>query len=356
MLQHINNATNEDINGAMDLFLEKTSGGSRSRGIADKFNAANNSADYTKARNELLKYYDDQVGAAFSQRYDIPKGDIRTLVENMTANQKGVSNISNHTPNGFNAVVAYSQGHGFRRLDHVVHGNARIFGEPQLVTGTNAEKAREHIKNNLSESMIKQMENSLINAYGNNLPDNLKNPTALREEAKRQLTAGNIKSYLSYVEDAECFNLGFFVEPGSIEITYDQGKVVQHKLGTGSVVGLEDAQKSEFGLAIGIDLKKNETPKEDTPSTEPTPGETPVPNKPPVTDIPDNPPPVTPVTPVDNVSTTIHSGAPVKVSQDALAKASANAVSSTTQVVTQNVTQSTGDTVSKLTSLDDLFS
>ena len=88
------------------------------------------------------------------------------------------------------------------------------------------------------------------------------------------MVSGKVHSYLSYEPDAECFNLGFFVEPGFVEIPSRHNET-PHQIATGSVVSNEVAAKSQFSVGAGVDLRKlKNNPPEKNPPNNTTPGET----------------------------------------------------------------------------------
>lgn len=86
------------------------------------------------------------------------------------------------------------------------------------------------------------------------------------------MVSGKVHSYLSYEPDAECFNLGFFVEPGFVDIP--RPNETSHQIATGSVVSNEVAAKSQLFVGAGLDLRKpKNNPPEKNPPNNTTPGE-----------------------------------------------------------------------------------
>lgn len=104
-------------------------------------------------------------------------------------------------------MVAYSQRSGFRQLDKIRNSDAQIIGVPQEIMGNQANAIRNKFMENIN---ARDLENIKQN-----------NP-ALKDmndqDIKKLMTQGAVKAYFSFEPDAECFNLGFIVEPGSIEI------------------------------------------------------------------------------------------------------------------------------------------
>lgn len=258
----------------VDLLLAKTSGGRESHKLADRFE---NNEDYNAVRRDLRKYYETTVAQVFANSYGMSKSEVMNLFDAMTEGGKSVSTLGSEASNGFSALVAYSQRHGFRKLDGVHNSNAAIFGKPQEVTGQRADKIRAEVQKTLSESAITSVMNQLKEAYGDGVWQN-QFPTekALRDEAIKQLTAGKVHSYLSYEKDAECFNLGFYVEPGVVNITTrTQPAVATHTLGTGALVADTHAAKGEIRIGAGVEYKKKEKVEEtDDRTTRPDKGET----------------------------------------------------------------------------------
>lgn len=168
-------------------------------------------------------------------------------------------------PGGFRAVVAYSQIAGFKGLNNVYASNTRIFGAPQEVTGANADKVRQAIARTISKVDIDAQLQHLKEQGVTNVSE---------EEVRRLMVSGKVHSYLSYEPDAECFNLGFFVEPGFVEIP-SRPNETPHQIATGSVVSNEGAAKSQLFVGAGVDLRKpKNNPPQENPPNNTTPGET----------------------------------------------------------------------------------
>lgn len=224
-----------------------------------------NGQDFAKNRAELLKYYHSKIGPRFAQMYNIPVADVNKMVESMVASAEVAksSTLGDHVkqPGGFRAVVAYSQIAGFKGLNNVYASNTRIFGAPQEVTGANADKVRQAIARTISEVDINAQLQHLKEQGVTNVSE---------EEVRRLMVSGKVHSYLSYEPDAECFNLGFFVEPGFVDIPRPL-----HQIATGSVVSNEGAAKSQLFVGAGLDLRKpKNNPPEKNPPNNTTPGET----------------------------------------------------------------------------------
>ena len=231
-----------------------------------------NGQDFAKNRAELLKYYHSTIGPKFARMYNIPVADVNKMVESMVASVEVAksSTLGDHVkqPGGFRAVVAYSQIAGFKGLNNVYASNTRIFGAPQEVTGANADKVRQAIARTIPKSDIDAQLQHLKEQGATNVSE---------EEVRRLMVSGKVHSYLSYEPDAECFNLGFFVEPGLVEIPPRPNRPNEklHQIATGSVVSNEGAAKSQFSVGAAGDLRKlKNNPPEKNPPNNTTPGET----------------------------------------------------------------------------------
>ena len=256
--------TPEEKDQTLDIFLARTSGGSESVRLAKNFE---NGQDFAKNRAELLKYYHSKIGPKFARMYNIPVADVNKMVESMVASAEVAksSTLGDHMkqPGGFRAVVAYSQIAGFKGLNNVYASNTRIFGAPQEVTGANADKVRQAIARTIPKADINAQLQHLKEQGVTNVSE---------EEVRRLMVSGKVHSYLSYEPDAECFNLGFFVEPGFVNIPRTNEK---HQIATGSVVSNEVVAKSQFSVGAGVDLRKpKNNPPEKNPPNNTTPGET----------------------------------------------------------------------------------
>lgn len=257
--------TPEEKNQTLDIFLARTSGGSESVRLAKNFE---NGQDFAKNRAELLKYYHSTIGPKFARMYNIPAADVNKMVESMVASAEVAksSTLGDHMkqPGGFRAVVAYSQIAGFKGLNNVYASNTRIFGAPQEVTGANADKVRQAIARTISKVDIDAQLQHLKEQGVTNVSE---------EEVRRLMVSGKVHSYLSYEPDAECFNLGFFVEPGFVEIP-SRPNETPHQIATGSVVSNEVVAKSQLSVGAGVDLRKlKNNPPEKNPPNNTTPGE-----------------------------------------------------------------------------------
>ena len=229
-----------------------------------------NGQDFAKNRAELLKYYHSKIGPKFAQMYNIPVADVNKMVESMVASAEVAksSTLGDHVkqPGGFRAVVAYSQIAGFKGLNNVYASNTRIFGAPQEVTGANADKVRQAIARTIPKSDIDAQLQHLKEQGATNVSE---------EEVRRLMVSGKVHSYLSYEPDAECFNLGFFVEPGLVDIPRPNETETLHEIATGSVVGNEVAAKHHLFVGPGVDLRQlKKNPPEKNPPNNTTPGET----------------------------------------------------------------------------------
>ena len=132
------------------------------------------------------------------------------------------------------------------------------------MTGANADKVRQAIARTISKVDIDAQLQHLKEQGVTNVSE---------EEVRRLMVSGKVHSYLSYEPDAECFNLGFFVEPGFVEIP-SRPNETPHQIATGSVVSNEVVAKSQLSVGAGVDLRKlKNNPPEKNPPNNTTPGE-----------------------------------------------------------------------------------
>lgn len=254
-------------------FLEKTSGGSDSRKLADKLEKWQN------IDQELTQYYDKKVASAFAKQYGINKSEVMNIVNQVKS--QGLKFNEYPSANAF-GVMAFSQVNtGFRALSPFNNESTPIVGNAIDVTNSAiSDKVLSKIKSSLAKNP--KMLESIVSQ-----DPSLKNATPA--QITELLTSGNfkLKAVLSGVNNSECFNLGFMIEP---ELKMKS----ENTITVGDIVGRSKVTKSEFGIAWmrkwwSDDVKKEEKPKEqDNPKTKPdTPGQEPIPPTPDV-------PPVTP--------------------------------------------------------------
>lgn len=304
--------------------LSKSSGGDISRALGDRIRAKEGmdsknaaSENYETQKKAILDYY-KKVGPAFAEQYGIPKDFVASQVEKMIST-KNITTLRDSISSGasFTALVAFNQSNrGFKKLDNISNGNAVAFGTPLEVTGPNAETIRAKLKASITQEQRDQVRQQLAVQYGdvdaNGKIDTAKiagNPKYSDEAINSLITAGPIKSYLSFEENAECFNLGFMAETGMVDIV-TKGVVNNEKstYGQGTVVGKEVNKKNEFSGFAGLNKKDEPKKKEDnppeknedpTPITKPEPDPVPVVPEQPVVKpvVPDVKPPVEVVKP-----------------------------------------------------------
>lgn len=89
------------------------------------------------------------------------------------------------------------------------------------------------------------------------------------EQIRDLMVAGPVKSYLSYEENAECFNLGFFAQPGMVEWKKPGQETPNSTINQGATVLQQQNNKSEFAVTGGF--KTKEKKKDDSSTTEPEP-------------------------------------------------------------------------------------
>lgn len=150
-------------------------------------------------------------------------------------------------------MVAYSQKAGFATIDEVDHANAQIIGTPQEVSPDVAKTIREKAKTKITSDEAKSF------AESNGLTGKTE------AEIKNIMVGGRVSSYLSFAKGAECFNLGFIVEPGDIEKVGN----IEATMNQGTLVGKNRADVLNGGIGAGVSWKNK--PKSEQVTT--TPGE-----------------------------------------------------------------------------------
>lgn len=175
------------------------------------------------------------------------------MVAGMT--EARTSTLGQQAPSGFHALVAYSQTSGFKALDPVRHSNARIYGNTVEVTGEVARNVRNRMRANLDPTLVANVVSAL--EKGQFFPNASRQE--LENRAKDLLTSGKVRSYLSFEPNAECFNLGFIVEPGALEVQNSThlGDRVGHGLGEGAIVLNEVVGKNQLRIGIGLGWNGN---------------------------------------------------------------------------------------------------
>lgn len=233
----------------LDSLLAKTSGGRMSRGIAD--NILNGSDKKT-----VEQYYKDTkwLFEKFWDLYGLKATDVEAIIRIMSpsVSKSSVSKLGDHVQGGFLWLVAYSQRSGLRQLDKIRNSDAQIIGVPQEIMGNQANAIRNKFMENIN---ARDLENIKQN-----------NP-ALKDmndqDIKKLMTQGAVKAYFSFEPDAECFNLGFIVEPGSIEIPWKQELVPVHNtLSRWSTLMRMQSESVTMGLGVGMKYKEEKKPKE----------------------------------------------------------------------------------------------
>lgn len=92
---------------------------------------------------------------------------------------------------------------GFKGLDRVTHRDAQIAGEPVEVTDKDlADKIRQQMNAKITEADIQA-----VREKNKDLAD------MSDDQIRVMMLSGPVKAYMSFVENAECFNLGFLIEP-----------------------------------------------------------------------------------------------------------------------------------------------
>ena len=202
-------------------------------------------------------------------------------------NQPNVTNLANNAHEGYFGAVAYAQGEGNRYLGRIDH-NTRIIGSPVEITNSN-------ISNKVLKELAKTVNIAEVRAHN---PDYTRNMTdvQIRNEL---VSGGKLKAALSFVENAECFNLIFYVDP--------EGDSAINRHAIGSNVAKQVTNQLDVGFGIGKTWKTDKPKKEEEPNkpdTEPEPD----PETPPVPPTPPTPSTPPPAPKPQNISTTINKG------------------------------------------------
>lgn len=175
--------------------------------------ALGNKIDSEKDVSKDLRAYYEKIADAFAKQYGISKSQVmeqfNAIVSEGLTKEK-VHQFGDTFKDGFTGVVAFSQinkgGTRFAELHKIINSNARMIGNPNEVTDTDfANKIREKIKAKITPAEI-----------GNFMKDNPEIVGKDQEFIRSLMVAGKVSSYLSYEESAQCFNLGFVVEPGKL--------------------------------------------------------------------------------------------------------------------------------------------
>lgn len=197
----------------MDKILAKTSGGVNSRRLASELLSGKNIKD------GVMKYYREKtpsgmsVSESFAKLYGISDANKVMQLADQITNNLGTTptSIGSHAKHGFSAMVAYSQRNDgkntFRQIDRIINVHDKIIGQPVEVTDPEVKQAAK-------EAMKKQIPESELQAIRDKHPD-LKDLS--NEQLYDQLLT-TVKAYMSFEPDAECFNLGFMLEPGIVTI------------------------------------------------------------------------------------------------------------------------------------------
>ncbi len=289
-----------NLQSYFDTILEKSAGGGESRAIAAKIEAG--------MPQNIEQYYEkNKLYKAFGDQYGITDAQVKDIIWQYRSLDKGqISTLGKHFGNWFRALVAYNQINGwnnkFIALDKVTDTNTRIIGELKTVDNAVTNKILNQFEAKLTQEDILTYKNLLPSKYKSISDADIKGmmvqgilPTIMVDDGYKITTKPIVKSYLSFGEWAQCFNLGFTLippvikEPDTKEITkIDKvdGKDPEYKnpdstLWSGTVVGISSAQHLEWGIGVGQSRGQMEeaqnpnTTQPNTPAQTSTPGASP---------------------------------------------------------------------------------
>jgi hypothetical protein len=285
---------NTDTSDYMMQILELSSGSQASRKMALDID--------TGKKVDLVKYYkENNLAGQFGEQYGLSSAQVLTIISqygDLTKNR--ITDLSSGLSNQpFQAILAFNQINGNARFKQTVgmnHGDARIIGTPKLATPDTDTQFRATIANGMSAadisawktgleaSMPETLKWKITDVEVKDIIINNKLPQFLVDAGFNVDTKSQVYTFLSFVEHAECFNLGAAITPPGISRPVDLGKtpetrdvpnMVEEKTqksrkntwGTGSTVAIPGANILNWGVGIGGKLPKKtpEKKKEDTP-------------------------------------------------------------------------------------------
>lgn len=196
---------------------------------------------------------------------------------------------------GFTGLVSYSQLDGagnniLKRADKVDSARAQMIGTPASVTDSALLKGtQDQFKSRMTNQDIEAYRQSIIGMYPEleasldsvaikNMVVDGTIPASLQKLGYTVKTPPKVSSYLSFEKYAECFNIGFVLEPLVLEKTENIPGVAAPEGGytQGSVVGVPQGHILNFGLGIGGQWGSNtpdkKPPEEKPPTTNPGDG------------------------------------------------------------------------------------
>lgn len=272
--KRIQNDPNE-LKSFLNNFLEKSSGGSTSRKLAEDFE--NNKISKSEFGKKLESYY-RKIAGSFARQYWISKNEVMNIAKNIVS-QNEFKIWNNLNSDNYIGTIGFSQTNGFRQLDSFNHKNIQIAGQPIDVTdkpfaGNVINKMMASIANNgeMLNGIIKNNPHlqKIFEQYPNK--SNREKAALIMESIKKWWF--KLKAVLSGVKDAECFNLWFVIEPNTPVFEN------QNKITVGDTIGENKYYESLVGLAVGFGWKKKGGEVEEKDKTKTTPDPDPRPEQP----------------------------------------------------------------------------
>ncbi len=273
-----------DLKSFFDRTLELSSGGRESMKIGAGIEAS--------TPQSIEAYYEKyKLSKEFGQLFGLSESDVAWIIKQFgKLNKAQITSLWQRFPEGFTALTAFAQNNAnkasFKALDRVTHTNARIIGEPKLVSGDQAIKIEQKLRVSLTQEDLDSYRKTLskdIKVSDEELKDIIikwELPKSLSDAGYTVLVKPQIQAYLSFVEDAQCFNLGFAITSPKIKIP-DTPEVPEvplapvvpavswrSQVGTGTTVWYPETQHLEIGFWVWQEwAKKSENPQ--GPKTEP---------------------------------------------------------------------------------------
>ena len=250
-----------DLKSFFDRTLELSSGGRASMKMGSDIEAG-------KPQSIDAYYEKYKLSKEFAELFGLSEADVRWVIQQFgILNKSQIASLGQKFPEGFTALTAFAQNNAnkasFKALDRVTHMNARIIGEPRLISGDMATKVEQKLRASLTKENL--------DSYKKTFPqdakisdDELKDiiikwelPKSLSDRWYTISAKPQIRAYLSFVEDAQCFNLGFAITSPKIKMP-DTPEVPAvpavpgvrwvSQVWIGTTVGYNQAQHMEFGL------------------------------------------------------------------------------------------------------------
>ncbi len=255
-----------------DRVLELSSWGKESMTIAKQI--------ISGKPQDVSGYYNKfKLNKAFGSQYGLsPEQVQRQIAKYGPLSQDQVSTLGKELPGGFSALVAFAQINGqwgkVNMLDRVNNADAGIIwwlkdADPVLENIIKSKFAEK-----ITEDDLKKYKNlpNYHNLSWEEIIDLVvfgRLPWALANEGYTIGKEPKVKSYLSFVKDAPCFNLGFALTDVEIKapdtqrtrqqevVTPAEYSNPESRAGTGTTVGRNQANHLEVGVGIGGQWMKN---------------------------------------------------------------------------------------------------